>query len=144
MKNNYLFLISCFLMLTITSCDKVKRTKKKMSGEWEVVNYRFQNHSGLIYEYVSDGYFQFENCSEDNCLYSINFTYNDNGIEMAKKENGTYSIQSDGEMYRLNRLNQDGTITELDKCRNIVLTKDELKTQLQDEAGIHYFILEKR
>ncbi len=143
MINRHSYLLAIILLLLTASCNKLKQTKRKLSGTWMVLNYRYQNHSGLSYDYNAEGKIQFDNCANESCPYTINFRYVANGVEYEVINSGDYTVLEDAEQYHLNRLNNDGTSTVLENCRIILLTKDELKTQFQDETGIHYFILGK-
>lgn len=140
MKNSFLLLAISFVLF---SCNKAKETHKKMVGEWTIIDYTFQNNNNLSYKYESSGTINFENCSDDFCNFSLNMTYVVSGNTYPKNITGLYHLENDAEHYTIKRSNADGTISTLDKCRILLVNKDQMKTLIQDELGIHHFVLEK-
>ncbi|HIP32877.1 MAG TPA: hypothetical protein EYG86_08955 [Crocinitomicaceae bacterium] len=140
MKNKTLVLLSLLLLF---SCNKVKKVEKKIAGNWTVISYTFQNSTGLSYKYNCEGEFSFDNCSEEFCPYLFSFTYQVNGTSTTKQSKGLYQIEKDAEYFTFLRENNDGTISKLEDNRILLLTRDEFKMLIQDEDGVHHFVLEK-
>ena len=131
------------LFLVFTACNKQKSVVKKLTGEWNITSYTFQENNGLSYNYVANGTFHFDNCSSEYCAYELNMTFTVSGQNFLKNDVGEYKVEKDGEHFTLNRLNSDGTISTFLKNRILLITKDQMKMLIQDEFGVHHFILEK-
>ncbi len=141
MKNNlFIFLI---LISGLIACNKQKSVLKKLTGEWKIYSYTFQNFSGLSYKYDAKGTFQLENCKNEFCSYQLDMTYVVSGQVNSKNDFGEYKVENDGEHFILNRMNSDGSISTFEKNRILLINKDQIKMLTQDEFGVHHFILAK-
>jgi len=125
------------------SCNKVNSTRKKLEGNWKVIEYKVTNTQGLTYFYDAQGTWCFKNCNGNECEYDINIHYPNQGIEAQKVESGILQIEEDGEHITLLRYNGDGSITTIEDGRIMMLTNNDLKSIFIDEFGMHHFILEK-
>ena len=141
MKNKFIILLS--IAALFTSCNKVKKLEKEISGNWDILSYTYQNNQGFTYKYDGNGVFTFESCNDSPCTYDLSLNYSYNGTQFTKIETGYYTIQEDAQHYILQRLNDNGTSTTLDNGRVVLVNKDQMKTFFQDEKGFHNFILQK-
>ena len=141
MKNSVLFLF--IILFTIVSCDKKKQTDKRISGNWNIESYTFNNFQGFITEYESSGQFYISNISNSIGEYKLDLVYSDGNSEYSKNENGTILINTDGESFMLNRTNPDGSEFLLDDGQIIFLNKSQLQARFIDETGAHEFVLSK-
>ncbi len=141
MKNSIFFIL--ILSSVLFACNKQKSVVKKLTGEWSIYSYTFQNLQGLSYKYTAQGSFRFDNCESDYCSYELKMNYIVSGQSYVKNESGTYKVEDDGEYFTLKRINSDGSISILTENRILLINKDQLKLLFQDEIGIHHFILEK-
>jgi len=131
------------LFIVVASCNKVKRIENKMSGDWNIVAYTFQNVNGLSYKYTASGIFSFENCESEFCNYDLKIEYYLNGSTIQKESAGSYTMLSDAEHFELKRMNTDES-TSLISGRILHINKSQLETEFKDESGIHFLVLEKR
>ncbi len=141
MKNYLLFFLLMFLFFS--GCNKQKSVLKNLTGDWTIYSYTFQNNNGLSYKYNTTGTIHFGNCSEDYCSYSLNITYTINGQNYTKNNIGEYQLEKDGEHFIIKRFNSDGSISTFPNNRILLITKDQTKILIQDEFGIHHFVIEK-
>lgn len=130
------------IALVISSCDKIEKTEKRITGIWELIEYKYTAPTGLIYFLPSTGTIDFGSCGEHICSYSIHINYENNGGNYTKYEHGNISF-SDETTFTLDRINSNGTITTLNYGKILLMTKDDLQLEFSDEQGLHEFILQK-
>ena len=131
------------ISLILLGCDKVKRNQKHLDGTWTIYEYQYTAPTtGLIYFFESTGTMSFGNASGKNINYAIDINYLNQGNYYDKMESGVIEFQDD-EYFLMHRQNSNGTITVLDYARILLITKDDLKLEFQDEYGLHEFILQK-
>ena len=136
-------IILSLLLITITlGCNKVKRIEKKLSGNWNVIAYTFQNQNGLSYKYTSSGTFSFSSCETEYCNYSLQLSYNVDGIDVQENSSGTYTVLEDAEHFDLLKVDQTNNIS-LIPGRILHINNSQLETEFRDETGNHYLVLEK-
>ena len=135
--------ISIVILLTlITSCDKVKRTKKDLFGEWEIISHKISDVNGFTTYYETTGTITFGELSQNSFTYSENYFYNyPNGIITSVREGDAVFNDESGDYYDLT-ISSPGA-EELKNCRIILITKDDLKLEQLDSGGIHIYILKK-
>lgn len=133
------------LVLSFSSCSKIKQTKRKLTGDWNVVSYKFTNINGLTYNYEPhSGNFHFGECDTDLCDYSFKMQYYNQGVNTIFDQSGSYEfIEKNGEYYELYRNNDLGGVDTIHSARVILLTKDDLLTEFGDISGRHIFVLQK-
>ena len=129
--------------LICSSCNKVNTTRKKLEGNWKVIEYKVTNTQGLTYFYDAQGTWCFKNCNGSECEYDLNIHYPNQGIVAQKVESGIFQIEEDGGHFTLLRYNGDGSISTIEDGRIMMLTNNDLKSIFIDEFGMHHFILEK-
>ncbi len=132
-----------FLFLLLAACNKQKSIVKKLTGEWNIYSYTFQENNGLSYNYDAKGILRFENCGNEFCGYELDMTFTKSGQNIAKHDLGEYKVEKDGEHFTINRSNSDGTISTFLKNRILLINKEQMKMLIQDEFGVHHFVLEK-
>ena len=139
------FLYIASIIVLATACSKVKKTKRKLTGEWTVLSYQFTNINGLSYFYEpSVSNFQFGNCPEKQCDYSFFMQYENQGSTVEFNQSGYYEfVENNGEYFELYRDNGIGGVDTLHKARIILITKDDLKAEFGDGNGRHVFIMQK-
>jgi len=141
MKSKILFFL--LVLILFASCNKQKNVQKKLTGEWNILSYTFQENNGLSYKYTTKGTIRFENCNNEYCAYELDMKFIKSGQSYLKNDIGEYKVEKDGEHFTLNRLNSDGTISTFQKNRILLINKDQMKMLIQDEFGVHHFVLEK-
>jgi len=128
------------LLITLTfGCNKVKRIEKKISGDWGIIDYTFQNENGLSYKYPSSGTFSFSKCETEYCNYSLQLSYFVDGINIHKNSLGIYAILDDAGHFDLIQSNSTNSISG----RVLHINNTQMETEFKDETGNHYLVLEK-
>ena len=135
-------ILSLLLIATSLGCNKVKRFEKKISGDWTIIAYTFQNVNGLFYNYPSSGTFSFGSCETEYCNYNLQLSYSVNGIDVQKNNSGTYNILDDAEHIDLLRVDPTDNISIV-PGRILHINSTQLETEFTDEYGNHYMVLEK-
>jgi len=135
-------ILSVLLMSLTLACNKVKRVEKKMSGDWNIIEYTFQNPNGLSYKYAASGTLTFNQCETEYCNYNLALLYVADGINLQKYESGTYTVLEDAEHFNLLRLDPMDIVTII-PCRVLHLNNSQMEIELKDEYGNHYLIFEK-
>lgn len=131
-----------FLGITLTSCDKIAKTERTITGVWELIEYKYTAPTGLIYFLSSEGVIDFGSCGDHLCNYSIHIDYQNNGGNYTKYEHGKISF-SDEHSFTLERENANGTTTLITYGSILLITKDDLQIEFSDEHGLHEFVLQK-
>ena len=136
-------IILSLLLITLTfGCNKVKKLEKKMSGDWSIMEYTFQNVNGLSYKYPSSGTFSFSSCETEYCNYNLHLSYSANGIDVQKNSSGTYTVLDDAEHFDLLTVDPTDNVSII-PGRILHINSNQLETEFTDENGNHYLVLEK-
>lgn len=136
-------IILSLLLITLTfGCNKVKKIEKKMSGDWSIIEYAFQNVNGLSYKYPSSGTFSFSSCETEYCNYNLQLTYFSDGIDVQKNSSGTYNVLDDAQHFELLKVDPANNIS-LIPGRILHINNSQMETEFKDETGNHYLVLEK-
>lgn len=140
-KTIYIVLALCFL----SSCSKVNRTKKKITGDWNVLSYSHTTINGLTYIYEpTSSNFQFGDCPDDACSYSFVMQYENQGSPVDFNQSGSYEfIEKNGEYFEMYRNNGLGGVDTIHSARIILITNDDLKAEFGDGNGRHIFVMQK-
>lgn len=140
--NRVLFILVLISVL-FTNCSKIEKAKKRIDGTWNAVTYKHTSNLGFSYFYTAEGVFNFDNCSEDICSYSIDIDYSNSTASGSKSEYGKYFfVDEKGDFFNFYRTEINGVDT-LDYGRIILLTKSDLKIEYDDSTGRHTYVLEK-
>lgn len=139
------FLYIASIIVLVTACSKVTKTKRKLTGEWTVLSYKFTNINGLSYFYEPfTSKFKFGDCPEEQCDYSFFMQYENQGNTVDFNQSGYYEfVENNGEYFELYRNNGMGGVDTIHKARIILITKDDLKAEFGDGNGRHVFIMQK-
>lgn len=114
-----------------------------MDGEWTIYSLKVTKQNGLSYYYETTGTFTFSDFNGDEGKYVLNMTYITPTDTIVKNESGKIVLKEKGAYYDLFRDNTDGSITQIQNGRIILITKDDIKTLYQDDNENFLFILEK-
>lgn len=135
--------ISLVLLLLI-SCSKIKRTQKKLQGEWTIYSYRIIEPLGLTYWYEVNGTITFGAVegNDDQFTYEDNYTYQgpSGPVSVNRTGVGTFTEKT-SEYYDL-MLNAPSSEL-ITNCRIILITKDDLKIEHGTPNGTHIYVLQK-
>lgn len=137
-----LVLLSLFFVL---SCDKTKRTRKKLDGQWTILSYEYLNPSGLTYKYSAQGSFTFNDSSNDELSsFTIDMNYEGPSGTTPFYEEGYYVFnQEDHEYLDLYRVNADTITDTVPNARILLITKDDLMFEYLDSQGRKTFVMAK-
>lgn len=85
------------LALIFASCNKEVSLNKKIDGEWGTHSLKLIEPNGLSYYVSSNGTITFSPDGKKSTkgTYSINISYDYNGVENNVQENGTYQLEGD-------------------------------------------------
>ncbi len=142
----HILFLSVFL-LSLISCDKQRRTTKKIDGEWEISVYKITDTEGLAEYAVCSGSYVFTSCINKSiaCDYTCNLTFNfpsNTGISI---ETGTFEILPDGEFMDVTCLNSLNEIISIYNYRILTLTKTDLQLEYRDlNSKLHSLIFKKK
>lgn len=139
---NKIFVLS-LLVLLFTACDKIKSTEKKMDGEWTVYKLKVTQSNGLSQHYESVGTFRFYDFEDGEGSYDLNIAYQANAGLVTKNETGKIVLKEKGEYYDLFKNNPNGSITQIQNGRILLITKNDIETLYQDNNENFTMVLEK-
>jgi hypothetical protein len=133
--------------MLFSSCDKQKRTAKKLAGEWEIYSIKKTDPLGLTEYATCSGTMTFGSC-EDHlapCDYtmSLSFTYpSGSGTTI---QNGTFEPVEKGDYMNVTTLNSDNVQTSVYNYRILTLTKTDLQIIFTDSANyIREYIFKRK
>lgn len=130
------FYIAFILLVFFSSCDKVKKTQKKIKGEWEIVSYRTFNNAGLTEYHEANGKIKFGSDTDSTFTYCEDFVVD--GVTIQRSGIGTF-VNESGLDYKLDiSLPTSSTMTD---CSIKLITKDDLKIEQRDSQLTHIFVL---
>lgn len=130
------------VLLTFFSCSKTTKTEKRMDGNWTVVGYETMDHNGFTTKYNTvSGTGDFNANNEPDNTLSININYDINGNAQVFQLDGTFSLIDD-EYYMIIR-DVNGVNDTLLYNRNLILTKTDLRTAINDGTLIHTIIFSR-
>lgn len=138
--------LSVFLM-SLSSCDKQKRTTKKIDGEWEISVYKITDTEGLAEYAVCSGSYVFNSCNNKSnaCDYTCNLTFDFPSNTGTSIETGTFEVLSDGEFMDVTCLNSLNEIISAYNYRILTLTKTDLQLEYSDlNSKLHSLIFKKK
>lgn len=133
--------------LFFVSCDKQKRTTKKIDGEWEISIYKITDTEGLAEFAVCSGSYFFNSCSDKSasCDYTSNLIYDFPSSSGAAIETGTFEVLPDGEYMDVTSLNATNIAISVYNCRILTLTKTDLQFEFTDSTfKIHSLFFKKK
>ena len=126
--------------MALGSCSKVKRTKKKIDGQWEIISYKRVNSSGLTHYYETTGTITFGEDTDSTFMYCEDYTFQgDTGPVVVQRTGiGTF-VGENGLDYRLDLVLP--TPTTLHECTFRLITKDDLKIEQRDNQYTYTIVL---
>lgn len=135
-----LFYILSIALLLLGSCSKIKKSQRRIEGEWEIISYRQTNISGLTTFYDAVGTLTFGENTDDTFTYIENYTYEGpSGPVVVQREGiGTFTNKL-GMSHRLDFLLP--TVFTLEDCTFRLITKDDLKIEQRDASFTHMLVL---
>ena len=143
MRNLITIILLFFLFV---SCDKQKKTSKKLNGEWEIQNYKFTNQEGLSFFSTCSGSMSFEskkNYTDPN-PYTLEFTYNfSSGIDTIKQK-GTFDVTQKGDYMIITTVNSLNEVTSTYEYRILTRTNTDLQLEYSDYTGCSHMYIFKR
>jgi len=144
--NRHLTYILLVLTITLSAgCDKTKRTRKKLDGEWSILSYEYMNPSGFTYKYSAQGTFIFNDSkSEELSTFKIEMDYEGPAGSTAFHEEGFYKFSSNNwDRMDLYRVNSDTITDTINDAWIVLITKDDLKFEYSDNLSRKTFIMAK-
>ena len=136
------------IVLTIalnSGCDKTKRTRKKLDGEWTILSYEYMNPSGFTYKYSAQGTFVFNDSESDELsTFQVDMHYDGPAGSTPFHEQGFYKFNSDNwDRMDLYRVNSDTITDTINDAWIVLITKDDLKFEYADNLSRMTFIMAK-
>jgi hypothetical protein len=145
MFKNILFLF--IFSLLITSCDKQKRTSKKIDGEWEITSYKLTDTEGLSEYAVCSGSYIFNSCENKSasCGYSCAIAFEFPSITGTAIQSGIFEVLPDGGYMDVTTINSSNIVISSYNYRILILTKTDLHLEFTDSTfKIHSLIFKKK
>jgi len=142
----HILFLSIFL-LSLISCDKQKRTTKKIDGEWEITSYKLTDNQGLSEYAVCSGSYIFNSSEDetDSFKYSCNLIFEFPSISGSTIESGVFQLFPDGEYMDVTNINSFNDVISTYNYRIITLTKTDLHLEFTDSISkIHSLIFKKK
>lgn len=133
--------------MLFTSCDKQKRTTKKIDGEWEITSYKLTDTEGLSDYAVCSGSYIFISGEDetDSYKYSCNLTFEFPSISGSTIESGVFQLFPDGEYMDVTNINSFNDVISTYNYRILTLTKTDLHLEFTDSISkIHSIIFKKK
>lgn len=145
MNRHLTYILFMLTVVLSTGCDKTKRTRKKLDGEWTILSYEYMNPSGLTYKYSAQGTFIFNDSkSEDLSTFKIDMNYEGPSGSTPFHEEGFYEFSSDNwDRMDLYRVNADTITDTINGAWIVLITKDDLKFEYSDNLSLKTFIMAK-
>jgi len=135
------------IVLFLSSCDKEKSATKKISGTWEITNYKRTETNGLSFYATVSGEMIFSQVDHYNSPSTFNssITYafdTDNGVY---PENGTIEMIEKGDYMNVTKLDAANNPIDTIKYRIITSTNKDLQLEFLDSNNrIHMMIFKKK
>lgn len=139
----FLFIFSLFF----TSCDKQKRTTKKIDGEWEITSYKLTDTEGLSEYAACSGSYIFNSCENKStsCGYSCALAFEFPSITGTAIESGIFEVLPDGEYMDVTNIDSLNAVISLYNYRILILTKTDLHLEYTDATfKIHSLIFKRK
>lgn len=127
----------------LSSCSKFKKLEKRIGGTWSIESLEFTNPNGLSHFYTAEGTLSYTPNSESTGSFVFNYTYYPSGDTIEVYESGNYDFHyGDTEFYDLIRI-MGQTSDTIEKARVLLLTKTDLRTEMNEPNGRRSFVLKK-
>ena len=133
--------------MSLSSCDKQKRTTKKIDGEWEISIYKLTDTEGLAEYAVCSGSYIFNYCADisNACDYSCNIIFDFPNNTGTSIETGTFKVLPDGGYMDVTHINSTNTVISTYNYRILTLTKTDLQLEFTDSSfKIHTLTFKKK
>jgi len=137
--NKSIYIISITFLL-FASCSKVKQSKKRIEGEWEIISYRTTNASGLTHYYETTGTITFGDDTDSSFTYNENFVYEGASGIISRQRSGIGTFIN-GSAYNHRLEIFAPSVFTLSESTFRLITKDDLKIEQRDSQFTHTFVL---
>lgn len=134
MKHIFLLLM---ILFSVASCDKEKKTVRRIDGTWEIKSFKRILSSGIsIYADVT-GEMKIESSSDEywEKAYTLQFDYAFPSFNGATNQFGLMNVLESGDYMDVSTLNSADVVTRIDNHRIMVLTSTDLQLEFVDSLG---------
>ena len=134
MKQNLILLMILFFVI---SCDKERRTVRRIDGTWEIKSFKRILSTGIsIYADVS-GEMKIESSNDEfwEKGYDLQFNYTFPSFNGITNQKGLINILESGEYMDVSTINSADIVTRIDNHRMMVLTSTDLQLEFTDSVG---------
>jgi hypothetical protein len=125
------------VLIFVASCDKEKRTVRRIDGTWEIKSFKRILSTGIsIYADVT-GKMKIENSSDEywEKAYTLEFDYAFPSFNGTTNQSGLINVLESGEYMDVSTLNSADVVTRIDNHRIMVLTSTDLQLEFTDSVG---------
>lgn len=130
-------LILLMLLVFVASCDKEKKTVRRIDGTWEIKSFKRILSSGIsIYADVT-GEMKIESSSDEywEKAYTLQFEYAFPSFNGTTNQSGLINVLESGDYMDVSTLNAADVVTRIDNHRIMVLTSTDLQLEFTDSVG---------
>lgn len=125
------------ILIFVTSCDKEKRTVRRIDGTWEIKSFKRILSSGIsIYAEVT-GEMKIESSNDEywEKAYKLQFNYAFPSSSGTTNQSGLINVLESGEYMDVSTLTSSEVVTRIDNHRIMVLTSTDLQLEFTDSLG---------
>lgn len=137
--NKSIYIISIALLF-LASCDKVKKSKKRIEGQWEIISYRTTNSSGLTHYYETTGTITFGDDTDSSFTYAEDYTFEGSSGPVIRQRTGIGTFKNGSAFNHRLELFTPSILT-MNECTFKLITRDDLKIEQRDSQFTHTIVL---
>jgi hypothetical protein len=130
-------LILLVILFFVSSCDKEKKTTRRIDGTWEIKSFKRILSTGIsIYADVT-GEMKIETSNDEywEKAYTLQFDYAFPSLSGSTNQSGLINVLESGEYMDVSTLNSADVVTRIDNHRIMVLTSTDLQLEFTDSVG---------
>jgi hypothetical protein len=125
------------ILFFVASCDKEKKTIRRIDGTWEIKSFKRILSSGISIYADATGELKIESSSDEywEKAYTLQFDYAFPSFNGTTNQSGLINVLESGDYMDVSTLNTTNVVTRIDNHRIMVLTSTDLQLEFTDSVG---------